>query len=1687
MKKTTLLFVTFLLFKSIFLKAENPPKNSVNQSFFIENQGQLSNELGQSRQDIKFYHRQNQLHYYIKENGFSYQVVRKKETAPDILKTQTFGKINEPIKQEIPAEIAFDIFRIDVELIGAQKPSNIEKLQSVDYYENHYIGNPLTNTLDRYENCRAFEKIIIKDIYPSIDWVVYFKDNNIKYDFVVHPGGNPALIQMKYLGANSIEIDPMGQLQIEFDKSQDKITENAPISFSGNQEIKTRFKIKQDHILTFELENDNYNKNIDLVIDPCLKWGSFYGGTSSDYAYGTAIDASNNLYQTGTTYSPSGIATSGAFKATLSTSGDIYMIKINSSGEPIHGTYFGGTNIDIAYGISVYGNRINIAGHTQSTGLATSGAHQTNLSVSSMDGIIIQFKDDGNLIWSSYYGGSGTDGFKGICNDLNGNIYAYGSTNSNSGIATSGAYRTTNIGTNSFFVKFSINGVRNYGSYFSGSTQSGGSSDDYLIQKMGIDKNGLIYLVGYTSYSYIPTINPGSAYTQAKNTGWDGFIARFSTTFGLQWFTYYGGNGSDFIYDCTIDLSVNLIITGYTSSTNLVATSGTNKGSGDGITVKFNSTGVRLWGYYFGGINEDFFEKVTVDKTGIIYVGGYSSSTGVFTSDAFQTTSIEGKTRIFMKLNASGSIIWSTAYGGNTYNTLTNLLIHSDGDLFVAGYVYAYYGTELVNNYGNKNPTSNYKGYIGKIGTGNIILNTTETLCGGKTSINLCRKTNFSGLVSWENNLTSTCRTINKSGNYWVKTTNTTVGCTWIDSFNVIQAKNTSSITQLTPYCTSGQNTELTVKAKSKYTSLAWYNPSNSLISYSNKISTSVTGIYTTIMTLENGCKDTGKYYLSPTPLDVRISKYSRSQPCGNSFVPDIQQGTPVELTYSWSPNTNISNPNIKNPVFIVSASTKRYILTTSYKGTCTEQDTLDIQVANPLEQSISINPNAPSEICAGRTLKLSGSMNPKVENSYKDNYPISMIPFLPNREDSIQIIFDASKGDQQLKGSPSVYITFGAVVNCHINTNYWYNVQGQWGKADPKFKMKKIGLDSWSYSFKIDRVFELDNSQKYYQMIPAISHIAMVFSDSTFKVVSKTANNHSDLYYPIYDTLNLHPSNSAVQLIQPAVFNYEPLPKFDVFENDSIPFRFISNGNFKNWEIKLGNKPITQITDANSISFFVKGNFGLTTDTLKIICKNSLGQSIEKRYLIASKFSAQKPRQILWQWGDNTSSVTNVEEYTSKKYSNTTAGNKQIKAKVNFLGCTYTQEVIHNISLINSVNPNFTYSPSILCDNGTNLINFDASSSSSKLTGTFTNNHKWIFPDNSTSSGVQTSKSLPNAGDKIIKLISYSDPKCQDTTIKTLVINQRPTLTVSASPSDFYCEGNSMIFGTPINLINYKWYKQNESGGWDWMTSDRIYNPKEPGTYRLTASNIKGCSDTQMLIIKNNPVTIEAPLGTNWCDYSDVLKLRVKENFTSYRWLNGATNKEISVNEPGTYSVRGINGTCTTAYQSITILNENNSFNSKFTVTQNSAYRYTFTPIIKPKYAAWTFGDGEIDIYPNPTHTYQSKGIYTVCLDGKSKCGNRDIKCTKISVNGLFSGVEDTLQTSHVFISKDMDTYTIKAEGFSNMAVYEIYSISGALIISQTPIDKNKFQLNHSGGIYILKIIDDSKSHSLKFEHTHN
>jgi Calx-beta domain/Beta-propeller repeat len=547
----------------------------------------------------------------------------------------------------------------------AAVPSGVDPLPG---HRNYLLGNDPSKWR---RDVPLFQKVVYSKIYPGINLTYYGKRGEVEYDFDIAPNADPRAIRLGFGPHVKPTLSANGDLIVRSRGVQ--IIERKPVIYQEidgrRRPIEGRYALLRNGEVGFDI--GEYDRAQPLVIDPTIIYSTFLGGSSSDFGSSVAVDASNNVYVTGTTASANFPVHGAAFpnKAGLD---DIFVVKIDSTGRNIlYSTYIGGSGLDRADGIAIDGNgNAYVAGRVGDTSTdfpTTAGSLAPSYRGGDFDGIVFKLNPQGNgLVYSTYLGGEDNDSTEGVAVDSAGNAYLTGGTRSSGFPVTSSAFQSFRAGdTDAYMTK-----LNPAGSAVLYSTLLGGGSTDRGSHVV-VDAAGNVYLAGYSASPDFPTEN---AFQGFSGGGFDCFIARLDTAKNgadsLVFSTYLGGVGDDKAYGIAIDnQSANLYIAGQTSSPDFPVLNPAQPAIGglfDAFVAKISSSGAKIYATYLGGAGDDRATGIAVNSASAAYVTGFTSSTNFPTVTPLQLSNGGGFDAFLAKLNASGNaFLYSTYLGGS--------------------------------------------------------------------------------------------------------------------------------------------------------------------------------------------------------------------------------------------------------------------------------------------------------------------------------------------------------------------------------------------------------------------------------------------------------------------------------------------------------------------------------------------------------------------------------------------------------------------------------------------------------------------------------------------------------------------------------------------------------------------------------------------------------------------------------------------------------------------------------------------------------------------------------------------------------------------------------------------------------------------------------------------------------------
>lgn len=650
-----------------------------NKYGFIENKGQIINQNGLPNNDVLYLLNSNQLKVQLRKNGFSYEIYKttkklaQKSELEGILAKNISGNFSDSFNY------TFHSHRIDFDFFEPNGNAKIIAHNPLADYINYYTPNCGEKGITGVNH---YSKILYQNIYPNIDIEFLFEPKtgkSFKYNFILHRGADINKIRFEIKGARSIKVE-RGNLVIN--TSNGHLYEKIPYSFYAEQgqsngkrtEIAVYFK-KHGSLYGFETKHQIL-KSQTLVIDPA-PWLTYFGGTGDEYAYDIVNDNLNNIYSCGFTSSTTHIATNGSFQQTFSANFDAVLFKLNSNGNMLWSTYYGGQGFDYGISLDLIGNKILFSGITGSDSImATSNVHQSIYGGGSSDVFIAEFNIHGFRQWSTYYGGAGNESW--ISNnwiipmqtiyDADTNIFLVASSTSQNNIATNGTHQNTMASPiDAILVKFDKNGIRIWGTYYGGWLDCLAAGAEYG-SSVTIDKANNIYIAGYTmSRNGIATpnahelyLNPNciagcSSFSPCGSMGGKGMLAKFNPNGQRIWGTYFSSNQE--LLKIKADNNANIYIAGNNSNT----------------VSKFDSSGKFISGYWNGFSGRVISLDINEDNDIIVCGFVLSTNNSIGTSGAPQLFPAGDYDGYIVKYDKDLNKIWGTYMGGSNFDMLNSI------------------------------------------------------------------------------------------------------------------------------------------------------------------------------------------------------------------------------------------------------------------------------------------------------------------------------------------------------------------------------------------------------------------------------------------------------------------------------------------------------------------------------------------------------------------------------------------------------------------------------------------------------------------------------------------------------------------------------------------------------------------------------------------------------------------------------------------------------------------------------------------------------------------------------------------------------------------------------------------------------------------------------------------------------
>lgn len=611
-------------------------------------------------------------------------------------------------------------------LVGANPEGSMSGEARTTGVSNYLIGNDPAHW---HRGVGHYARVRYYEVWRGIDLLFYGKDQSLEYDFIVHPGSDPAEIRLRYENARSLRLNDQGDLILATEQGEVRqrrpriyqVAKGMRYNLSGGYRIVDGQEVR--------LDVQSYDHTLNLVIDPVLTYSTYIGGTGMAKLNAMSLDSAGNLYLTGRVSSPD-FPFAGNTQAASSSVG-LYRSQDRAASWATAGSGIGSAKVlslvaDPQHSTVLYSGTshgLSKSADGGATWKAASGLPADAVTTVSLDPAnaatvyacmsegLYQSKDSG-VTWKALLSGPVTSVVAAATQA--GLIYA--------GRASAPILRSQDGGVNwqEVGAAVSVNALAI-------------DPTNALIVYAATTRSG-IYLSadGGTTWAYSNTgLTRGSAplpiyalaidprIPQRLYAGTANGLYR-SNDWGTDWTPGGTGIGTRPVLSLAINLlDANYVYAGTARSGVFQSVDGGDNWASTGpanldvnavlvdsaarfvyaglylgtqaFVTKVNAGGTALvYSTYIGGSGNTDGRGIAVDATGHTYVCGTTDAADFPTRNAYQTSIGGSRDVFFLRLNTSGSDVdYSSYFGGHGDDVCEVVALDPDGNVYLAGNTYA--------------------------------------------------------------------------------------------------------------------------------------------------------------------------------------------------------------------------------------------------------------------------------------------------------------------------------------------------------------------------------------------------------------------------------------------------------------------------------------------------------------------------------------------------------------------------------------------------------------------------------------------------------------------------------------------------------------------------------------------------------------------------------------------------------------------------------------------------------------------------------------------------------------------------------------------------------------------------------------------------------------------------------------
>jgi photosystem II stability/assembly factor-like uncharacterized protein len=513
---------------------------------------------------------------------------------------------------------------VRMQLIGANRRARVVGEEKTPTRTSYFIGKDPKRWRTDVPN---YARVRVEHIYHGIDIVYYGSgQQELEYDFKVAPRADFKAIRLRFIGAQSLRVDQVGDLVIETSAGVLRLRKPVAHQEINAKEVAVHYSVNRRHEVGLIV--GDYDRRLPLIIDPSFNYSTYFGSDAGmEWAQGIAVDTAGNAYIVGSTASTDLPTTPGALQPAY----NAFVAKLNPTATAaLYISHLGGSIDESGMGIAVdvKGNAY-VTGTTRSTNFPTTAnsfQNQAPPHLSSRNFVAKLNATGTALIYGTYLGGSRFGNGITIAVDAQGQATVAGYTDSARFPTTPRAVQPAIGDKNDAFVAR----LNHDGSALIYSTYLGGDGFEFPTC-LALDSTGNAFIGGRTSSSNFPTTSHAYLRDKAPNST-DSFLTEISAAGErLVYSTFLGLEDNTLVDGVAVDLTGNAYLVGFTVSTDFPTTPGAFQrargGDYDVFVMKLNDSGSALiYLTLFGGSSLDFPNAIAVDSFGQAYVTGKTLS-----------------------------------------------------------------------------------------------------------------------------------------------------------------------------------------------------------------------------------------------------------------------------------------------------------------------------------------------------------------------------------------------------------------------------------------------------------------------------------------------------------------------------------------------------------------------------------------------------------------------------------------------------------------------------------------------------------------------------------------------------------------------------------------------------------------------------------------------------------------------------------------------------------------------------------------------------------------------------------------------------------------------------------------------------------------------------------------------------